>query len=274
MARTPARPERRQPPSTPGTSERRARRWPLPVGLLALGAIAVAAPMVAADPASAPVQPTAAAAPGRAGPGDHHHRSRSTEDLRRFNEAEPATRPPSGVARCVPSRRRRPAARPSARSGPEPRARLAEEARKAEAARQEAAARRRPAAAAGRLRPLRRQPAALLGDERESGGNITAKNPTSTRLGQVAVHQLHLGRLRRLRRGLDGPRVTSRTPRPPSCGPAAPAAATGAPASSPIRHLANGPPAPTPASCRGRCASGDPGSEDPAGVLARSAGSR
>ena len=50
------------PASTDGTSHRRARRWPLRAGILAMAAIAVAAPMVAAEPASAPVQPTAVAA--------------------------------------------------------------------------------------------------------------------------------------------------------------------------------------------------------------------
>ncbi len=43
------------PPSTSGTPERRARRWPLTAGILAVGAIALAAPMVvAAEPAAAP----------------------------------------------------------------------------------------------------------------------------------------------------------------------------------------------------------------------------
>lgn len=51
--------KRDQPPSTPGTSGRRARRWPFGIGILAVGALALAAPMVAAEPASAPVQPTA-----------------------------------------------------------------------------------------------------------------------------------------------------------------------------------------------------------------------
>ncbi|MCB0960982.1 MAG: hypothetical protein KDB04_15850, partial [Acidimicrobiales bacterium] len=60
MSSTAARPERDDLHlSTPGTSERRARRWPLRVGLLAVGAIAVAAPMVAAEPASAPDVPVA-----------------------------------------------------------------------------------------------------------------------------------------------------------------------------------------------------------------------
>jgi hypothetical protein len=63
MSSTAARLERDdRPPSTPGTSDRRARRWPLRVGLLALGVLAVAAPMVAAEPASAPVTAEAASA--------------------------------------------------------------------------------------------------------------------------------------------------------------------------------------------------------------------
>ncbi len=42
MSSTAARPERDdRPPSTPGTSSRRARRWPLRVGLLALGLLVV-----------------------------------------------------------------------------------------------------------------------------------------------------------------------------------------------------------------------------------------
>ena len=48
-----------QPPSTPGTSAGRTRLRPLAVGALIIGIIAVAAQVVAADPASAPVQSSA-----------------------------------------------------------------------------------------------------------------------------------------------------------------------------------------------------------------------
>lgn len=47
-----------QPPSTPGTSERRARLWPITVTFLAIGLIGLAAQVVAADPISEPVSTT------------------------------------------------------------------------------------------------------------------------------------------------------------------------------------------------------------------------
>ncbi|WP_426572308.1 transglycosylase family protein [Aquihabitans sp. McL0605] len=68
MKTAPARATKRadQPPSTPGTPARRARRWPVLVSILALGLVAVAAQAVAADPASAPAQkPVKAAAPAK-----------------------------------------------------------------------------------------------------------------------------------------------------------------------------------------------------------------
>ncbi|MCU1358106.1 MAG: hypothetical protein JWM89_3524 [Acidimicrobiales bacterium] len=56
---------RDQPPSTTGTSTRRARTWSLRAGTLALAAIAVAAPMVAAEPAAAPAPRVARATAAR-----------------------------------------------------------------------------------------------------------------------------------------------------------------------------------------------------------------
>lgn len=41
-----------RPPSTSGTPNRRARRWSLVAGILAVGSLALAAPMASADPAS------------------------------------------------------------------------------------------------------------------------------------------------------------------------------------------------------------------------------
>jgi hypothetical protein len=54
-----------QPPSTSGTSTRRARRWPVAGAMLAVGLIAAVAQVAAADPLAEPVKattPTATAA--------------------------------------------------------------------------------------------------------------------------------------------------------------------------------------------------------------------
>ena len=51
-----------QPPSTPGTSPRRARLRPVTVALVAIGLVAVAAQVVSAQPGSAPVRTTGSAA--------------------------------------------------------------------------------------------------------------------------------------------------------------------------------------------------------------------
>ena len=56
---------RDQPPSTTGTPTRRARTWSLRAGTLALAAIAVGAPMVAAEPAASPAPRVARATAAR-----------------------------------------------------------------------------------------------------------------------------------------------------------------------------------------------------------------
>ena len=50
-----------QPPSTSGTSRRRARLWPLAVSIVAIGLIGAAAQVASAEPATDPVQTTAIA---------------------------------------------------------------------------------------------------------------------------------------------------------------------------------------------------------------------
>ena len=62
MKRHMTRPSGADPLSTSGTPAGRAPRWPLRVGIVALAGIALAAPMVAADPAAAPPKPAAVAA--------------------------------------------------------------------------------------------------------------------------------------------------------------------------------------------------------------------
>lgn len=171
MDRTPARSGADHPPSTAGTPERRARRWPLPASLLALGAFAVAAPMVAAEPASAPVQPTAVeASPAEPVRATTPEGELSEEDLRRFREAVARN---EATARLMASLERA-AAVEAAR----------QEAIRAEAARQEAArqeAARQAAAPSGRCGG-NLPPCWVM--QRESGGNITAQNPTSTASGK------------------------------------------------------------------------------------------
>lgn len=181
MDRTPARSGADRPPSTSGTPERRARRWPLPASLLALGAFAVAAPMVAAEPASAPVQPTAVeASPAEPVRATTAEGELSEEDLRRFREAvarnEAAERLRASLERAAAVE----AARQEAIRAEAARQEAArQEAARQEAARQEAA--RQAAAPSGRCGG-NLPPCWVM--QRESGGNITAKNPTSTASGK------------------------------------------------------------------------------------------
>ena len=80
-----------QPPSTPGTPTRRARRWPLAVGVLTIAAMAMAAPMVAAEPAGAPARSVEAAAPARpvhkAATMGHRRTKPTAAEVRRLNFA-------------------------------------------------------------------------------------------------------------------------------------------------------------------------------------------
>ena len=62
MKRHRTRPGGADPLSTSGTPAGRAPRWPLRVGIVALAGIALAAPMVAAEPAAAPSKPAESAA--------------------------------------------------------------------------------------------------------------------------------------------------------------------------------------------------------------------
>lgn len=186
MQTTPTRAQHAEhPPSTPGTPDRRARRWPLRAGVLAVGAIGLAAPMVAADPASAPVQPTTLT-PAAARAVDAPTTTTTAKpgptqaEIDRLNEAiwVHKTNERIWVEKTQ--------------------ARLAEEARRAEAARQEAArqeAARQEAArqqAARQAPPAAEQGSGRCGGDlppcyvmmRESGGNIRAKNPHSTASGK------------------------------------------------------------------------------------------
>lgn len=174
-----------QDPSTPGTSEGRARRWPLRAGLLALGAIALAAPMVAADPVSAPVQPTAVpASPAsavretttttEAGPTDAEIQGLNEAILQnKIDENNWVAKVNEQVLEAELARQE--AARVAAEKA------AAEQAAAAERARQAPAP--APAAEAGTGRCGGDLPPCYV-MMRESGGNIRAKNPTSTASGK------------------------------------------------------------------------------------------
>lgn len=180
MHSTPARATERadQPPSTSGTSAGRARRWPLRAGLLALGAIALAAPMVAAEPASAPVQSTALPAEAAvavaqrtattvAGP--------SQAEIERLNVAiwTNKVNQNTWIARTQARQAAEAAKAAKAKAAAE-----AEVARKAEAAKAAAAA---PAQSSGRCGG-NLPPCWVM--QRESGGSLTAKNPSSSASGK------------------------------------------------------------------------------------------
>jgi hypothetical protein len=149
---------------------------------LALGAFAVAAPMVAAEPASAPVQPTAV----EASPAEAVQATTTTEpglsdeDLRRFREAVARNEAAENVRASLERAAAVEAARQEAIRAEAARQEAArEEAARQEAARQEAA--RQAAAPSGRCGG-NLPPCWVM--QRESGGNITAKNPTSTASGK------------------------------------------------------------------------------------------
>lgn len=171
------------PPSTDGTSEGRARRWPLGAGILAMAAIAVAAPMVAAEPASAPVQPTAVAAVAadavietttttEAGP--------TQAEIDELNEALWVHR--TNEQAWIDKTNERILAEELARQQAEAEA-AAAAAAAAEQARKEAAAAAAPAPSAGSGRCGGNLPPCYIMN-RESGGNIRAKNPSSTASGK------------------------------------------------------------------------------------------
>ena len=165
-----------QPPSIHGTFAERARRWPLRVGLIALLGIGVAAPMVAADPASAPTNPRAATAyttpkatPAKAvaDPGP------SAADVQRLNEAIFTAKVDENRWIAVTNENTLVKAQ-------------AEIARQAEAAKVAAAAKaaqRAQAAAAPSGRCGGNLPPCFVMN-RESGGNIRAQNPSSSASGK------------------------------------------------------------------------------------------
>lgn len=162
--------ERSQPPSTNGTSAGRARLWPLAVSFVAVGLIAMAAQVASADPVTEPVQATAVAAtavpavPARpvkapeadpelqafAGLGDVALVSAAvTSNAATGVDVTPPPPPPTTTTTTTAPPAPAPAPAPAASSG----------------------------RCGGDLPPCWVM-------QRESGGNITAKNPTSSASGK------------------------------------------------------------------------------------------
>lgn len=177
MATTPARPVRDDhPPSTSGTSNRRARRWPFVAGLLAVGALALAAPMVAADPASAPTERSTRAVEVAAEPAAPL-RAKAPADASPFAAIGDATVFTAVVAaqagaELAPSPPPPPTTTTSTTTAPPTTTTTAPPAPPTTAA---------PAPATGRCGGDLPPCWVMM---RESGGNITAQNPTSTASGK------------------------------------------------------------------------------------------